>query len=320
MGDAGQRQIGSVACAVIDAGGIQVDRRHHQIGRVLSGSYGVIEGEGGRARSAGVGGGSAVVKGERRRPAGDRYILAEAERHCHGLAGVEIAGLRQIADCGDGRRGGVDLRAALGQAGQRQAGGVAGAVGDRDAGRQVERGGGEGGRVLAGRHGGIEGQRIGARAAGVGRGSAVVEGQRRRSARDRHRFAEAERQGDGLARIEIAARRQIGDRADDGGCGVDLRPALGQAGERQVGGVAGAVLDGDAGRQVEGGGGEGGHVLAGRHGVIEGQRAGARAAGVGRRSAVVEGQRRRSAGDRHRLAEAERQRDGLACVQIAGGW
>ena len=42
----------------------------------------------------------------------------------------------------------------------------------------------------------------------------------------------------------------------DGDCGVDLRAALGQAGEREVGGIAGAVGDG-RGVEIDGGGGEG---------------------------------------------------------------
>ena len=93
----------------------------------------------------------------------------------------------------DRRRGGVDLRAALGQAGEREIGGIAGAVGD---GRRVEidGGGGEGRRVLPGADGVAEGERIGAGAAGVGGGAAVVEGQRRRAARDGHRFVEVERE------------------------------------------------------------------------------------------------------------------------------
>jgi hypothetical protein len=53
-------------------------------------------------------------------------------------------------------------------------------------------------------------------------------------------------------------------------------------------------------------------------GVIETQGIVARTGSVGRRSAVVEGQRRRSVGDRHGLAEGERQGDSLARVEAAG--
>ena len=76
---------------------------------------------------------------------------------------------------------------------ERQVGGIAGAVGD---GRRIEidRGGGEAGRVLAGADGIAEGQRTGAGAAGIGRGAAVVEGQRRGAAGHRHRLAQVERQ------------------------------------------------------------------------------------------------------------------------------
>ena len=71
---------------------------------------------------------------------------------------------------------------------------------------EIDRGGREGRRVLPGADGVAEGQRIGAGAAGIGGGAAVVEGQRRRAARDRHASLEVERQRDGLAGIEIAAR------------------------------------------------------------------------------------------------------------------
>ena len=80
------------------------------------------------------------------------------------------------------RRSGIDLRAALGQAGQRQVGGIAGPVGD-GRGIEIDRGGGQGGRVLPGADGVAEGQRVGAGAAAIGRGAAVVERQRRRAAR-----------------------------------------------------------------------------------------------------------------------------------------
>ena len=62
------------------------------------------------------------------------------------------------------------------------------------------------GGVLPGGDGVAEGQRRGAGAAGVGRGAAIVERQRRRAARHRDRFAEVERQRDGLAGIKVAAR------------------------------------------------------------------------------------------------------------------
>ena len=103
---------------------------------------------------------------------------------------------------------GVDLRAALGQAGEREIGGIAGAVGD-GRGVEIDRGGGEGRRCSVRRHGVAEGQRIGAGAAGIGGGAAVVEGQRRGAARDRHRLVEVERQRDGLAGIEVAARGRL---------------------------------------------------------------------------------------------------------------
>ena len=108
---------------------------------------------------------------------------------------------------------GVDLRAALGQAGEREVGGIAGAVRD-GGGVEIDGGGGKGGGVLPGADSVAEGQRIGAGAAGIGGGAAVVEGQRRRAAGDRHRFVEVEGQGDGFAGIEVAARRGLGQRRD----------------------------------------------------------------------------------------------------------
>ena len=76
--------------------------------------------------------------------------------------------------------------------------------------------------------------------------------------------------------------------------GIDLRAALGQAGERQVGSVAGPI--GDAGGvQIDRGGGEGGGVLSRTDGVVEGQCAGAGTADIGGGAAVVERQRRGAA-------------------------
>ena len=118
-------------------------------------------------------------------PAGIRRGCAECglsiiDRHCavgfcrtgqrYGVVGIDDV----IRNDRRGRRGGVDLRAGLGQAAQRQVGGIARAVSDR---RRVEidRGRREAGRVLPGRHRVAEGQRTGAGAAGIGRGGAIVE-------------------------------------------------------------------------------------------------------------------------------------------------
>ena len=62
---------------------------------------------------------------------------------------------------------------------------------------------------MPGADGVAEGEGIGAGATAVGGGAAVVEGERRGAARDRHRLAQVERQRDRLAGIEVAARRQI---------------------------------------------------------------------------------------------------------------
>ena len=110
--------------------------------------------------------------------------------------------------------------------------------------------GGQGGDVLSGRHGVIEGQRVAPRTADVGRRSAVVQGQRRPAPGHGHRLTEVERQRDGLARVQSALRRRGDQRHHGWRRGVDLRPALGSASQRQVGGVAGAVLDRDSARQA----------------------------------------------------------------------
>ena len=60
------------------------------------------------------------------------------------------------------------------------------------------------GGVLPGRHRVAEGQRVAAGAAGIGGGAAVVERQRRRAARDRHRLAQVDRQRDHVAGVEVA--------------------------------------------------------------------------------------------------------------------
>ena len=91
----------------------------------------------------------------------------------------------------------------------------AGAV--RDGGRvEVDRGDRQVGGVLAGRNRVAEGQRIGAGAAGIGRGAAVVESQRRRTARNRHRLAHIERQRYHTADTNVArAGRDTAARRND---------------------------------------------------------------------------------------------------------
>ena len=143
----------------------------------------------------------------------DRDVLAHGQRIGNGLAGVEVAARRRLRNCADHRCHGVDLRAALGQAGERQVGGIAGTVGD-GGGVEIDRGGGEGGGVLAGADGVAEGQRAGAGAAAIGRGAAVVERERRGAAGNGDRLAQVQRQRDGLAGIKVAARGRFHNRRD----------------------------------------------------------------------------------------------------------
>ena len=143
---------------------------------------------------------------------------------------------------------GVDLQRA-GRVGHRagEIGGIAGAVRD---GRpvEIERRHRQVGGVLRRRHRVAEGQRIGAGAAGIGGGAAVVERQRRRAAGNRHRLAQVQGQRDHLAGIEIAMplpSMPVPDVATDATVGVVVSicgPVGLVTGERQVGGVAGAVL------------------------------------------------------------------------------
>ena len=230
---------------------VEIDRRHREVGRVLPGRHRVAEGQRIGAGAAAIGRGAAVVERQRRRAARHRHRLAQVERQRHGLAGIKIAAPLVMPCRRTDDTVGVVVSICSVPAGlvtaPAQIGGIAGAVGD---GRRVEidRGHREVRRVLPGRHRVAEGQRIGAGAAAIGRGAAVVERQRRRAARHRHRLAQVERQRHGLAGIKVAAA------AADAGSrrhqrrhrrrrGVDLRAALGQAGQRQVGGIAGAVGD-----------------------------------------------------------------------------
>ena len=119
----------------------------------------------------------------------------------HGIHGSP-SGWRVRTDHWCRRRGRVDLQRA-GQDRSGQNGGVAGRV-RHGGGIEIGRRDREGGGVLAGRHRVAEGQRIGAGATHVGGGAAVVERQRRRPARDRHRLAQVHRQSDDMARIEVA--------------------------------------------------------------------------------------------------------------------
>ena len=147
------------------------------------------------------------------------------------------------------------------------------------------------GGVLTERYRVAEHQRTGAGAADITGGAAIVERQRRRAGHV-HRLAHVERQRQHLAGTVVARGRR--HRRYRRRCGVDLRPGLGQAGERQAGGIAGAVLDGPA-VEVDRRRRQRRSVLTGANRVAEGQRIGARAAAIGRGAAIVERQRRRAA-------------------------
>ena len=76
-----------------DRGTVEVDRRHHQVGGVLTSRHRVAEGQRIGARAADIGGGADVVERQRRRAAGrvDRHVLAHGERQRDGFAGAKVA-------------------------------------------------------------------------------------------------------------------------------------------------------------------------------------------------------------------------------------
>ena len=315
LGETGEREIGSIAGAVGDGCGVEIDGGGGERRGVLAGSHGVAEGEGFAAGAARIGGDTAIIESERGRAAGDRDDFIEIEGEGDGVAGVEVAGGRRLGQGRDGRCCGVDLRAALGETRERGVGGIAGAVGD-GCGVEIDGGGGERRGVLAGSHGVAEGEGFAAGTARIGGDTAIIESERGRAAGDRDDFIEIEGEGDGVAGVEVAGGRRLGQGRDDRCCGVDLRAALGQAGERETGGIAGAVLHGCR-VEIDGAGRQGSGVLSGADGVAEGQRIAAGAARIGGDAAIVEGQRRRTAGDGHRLVEIECQGDGVAGLEVA---
>ena len=315
LGETREREVGGIAGAVGDGCGVEIDGGGGERRGVLSRSDGVAEGEGIAAGTARIGGDTAIIEGERGRAAGDRDDFIEIEGEGDGVAGVEVAGGRRLGQGRDGRCCGVDLRAALGETREREVGGIAGAVGD-GCGVEIDGGGGERRGVLSRRDGVAEGEGIAAGTARIGGDTAIIEGERGRAAGDRDGFIEIEGEGDGVAGVEVAGGRRLGQGRDGRCCGVDLRAALGETREGEVGGIAGAVGDG-CGIEIDGGGGERRRVLPSGDGVAEGQCIGTRAARIGGDAAVVERERRCAASDGDCLVEVQCQRRGLAGVEVA---
>ena len=342
----GAGEIGGIAGAISDGRRVLIDRRDCKVGRILAGTDRIAEGQRAGAGAAGIGGRATVVEGQCRRAPRYSNRLAHSERQRHHVAGIKVA--RAVADPGSRshhrryrRRRGIDLRAALGQADKRQVGGIAGTISD---GRRIEidRRRHQVRRVLPSRNHIAEGQRTGAGPAAIGCRAAVIERQRRRAARYSNRLAHGECQRHRLAGVKVAVQRRFRYPHHRRYRGVDLQGA-GRVGHRtrEVGGIAGAVGDADsvpvptidkndsAGRVKNSDreiGGIGidrrdrkvGRVLAGTDRIAEGQRAGAGAAGIGGRAAVIERQCRRAAGYRHRLAQIERQGHHGAGIKVAG--
>ena len=137
-----------------------------------------------------------------------------------------------------------------------------------------------------------EGQRIAAGAAGVARGAAIVERQRRHAARNRHHFAHVDGQRDDMARIQVTIAAAV-DAAARGHnrwrrrCnGVDLQDVPGRVGRRarEVGAIGRPRRCDRRPVQVERTVTARSSVSSsGANRVAEGQRVAAGAAGVGAR-------------------------------------
>ena len=321
-------EAGCGPCPVCDSRRIQVDRAHRQVGGVLARRHRVAEGQGIGAGPTGIGRRAAVVERQRRRAAGNRHRLAHIDRQRHHAARGEVAGAGRDPGAGGHHRGhrrrrGIDLQRA-GRVGDRtaEAGGCARPVRHRRR-VQVDRGHRQVGGVLTGRHRVAEGQGIGAGPARIGRRAAVIERQRRRATGHRHRLAHVDGQRHHAAHGKVArAGGNAGTRGHHRGYrrrrAVDLQRAS-RVGDRtsEAGRGPSSVLDGRR-VQVDRGHRQVGGVLACRHRVAEGQGIGAGPARIGRRAAVVERQRRRAAGNRHRLAHVDRQRHNGANPDVAG--
>ena len=319
-------EIGTVACRVLQRCPVQVERRHRQIAGVLSGADRVAEAQCGPG-AADVTGRAAIVQRQRRRAAGHRHRLAQVDGQGDDMAGIEVA-VAAAVDPGAGgchrrhrRRRGVDLQGAR-RIGHRA--GEIGTVARRVLQRcpvQVERRHRQIAGVLSGADRVAEAQ-CGPGAADVTCRAAIVQGQRRRAAGHRHRLAQVDGQGDDMAGIEVAVAAAVDPGA--GGChrrhrrrrGVDLQGA-GRVGHRagEIGTVARRVLQRcpvqveRRHRQIAG-------VLSGADRVAEAQ-CGPGAADVTGRAAIVQGQRRRAAGHRHRLAQVDGQGDDMAGIEVA---
>ena len=196
---------------------------------------------------------------------------------------------------------GVDLRAALGQATDRQVDSIAGTIGD-GRGIEIDRGRCKSRRVLAGADNVAEGEGVAARATGIGCGATVIECERRRAAGDGDRLAQVSVSVTVLPALRSPLEGDPHNRVDHRRRGIDLRAALGQATERRVDSIAGTVGDG-RGIEIDCGRCESRRVLSGADNVAEGEGVAARAAGIGRGAAIIEGERRRAARNRHRLAQ-----------------
>ena len=85
------REVGGIAGTVGDGRRVLIDRRDCEVGRVLSGTDRIAEGQRAGAGPAGIGCHAAIVERQCRRAAGYRHRLAQIERQCHGLAGIEVA-------------------------------------------------------------------------------------------------------------------------------------------------------------------------------------------------------------------------------------
>ena len=320
--------VGAVAGRVADRRPVQVERGHRKVAGVIAGANRVTEGQRIAAGAAGVARRTAIVERQRRHPAGNRHHLTHVDGERDDMARIQVtiaAPVDSAARCRNRWhrwRHRIDLQDA-GRVDHRacHVGAVAGRVADRRP-VQVERGHRKVAGVIAGANRVTEGQRIAAGAAGVARRTAIVERQRRHPAGNRHHLTHVDGERDDMARIQVTIAAPVNSAAR---CRnrwhrwrhrIDLQDA-GRVDHRacHVGAVAGRVADRRP-VQVERGHRKVAGVIAGANRVTEGQRIAAGAAGVARRTAIVERQRRHPAGNRHHLTHVDGERDDMARIQV----
>ena len=91
-----ERQVGGIAGTISDGRRIEIDRRRHQVRRVLPSRDHIAEGQRTGAGPAAIGRRAAVIERQCRRAARYSNRLAHGERQRHDLAGIEVAVQRRF--------------------------------------------------------------------------------------------------------------------------------------------------------------------------------------------------------------------------------